>query len=224
MNEDTNFDNNKKITQNLVRHVHISNEEAMENCISYFPNATDLTLLNISSTRSNWLLDTLKDMIPLKNLTILNIRPNPYFQYSFEKLIELLSLTSNLITLEINRVVVDQNDFRAIENSENFQLVSKVNKIRNVILNETYNINGVELLSSLCPQLQHFTIRHSKKPASIVRLLTSKNNINTRHLILLSIEVHDEKYLNKLKKLIEEGKLLYGFHLKVQHHLVDFWR
>ena len=68
-------------------------------------------------------------MIPLQNLTKL-VRECD--SYTFKKLIELLSLTPHINTLKIQSIILNQNDFVAIQTSETFRFVSNVNIIRNL--------------------------------------------------------------------------------------------
>ena len=100
-------------------------------------------------------MTTLKRIIPLQNLTTLNIT---FHEYSFDKLIELLSFTQNIVTLKIRRIYPDEIDFIAIQNSETFQLVSNVNIIRNLIVTEINEVKEVQFLFNLCTRIQHFKI------------------------------------------------------------------
>jgi hypothetical protein len=199
-----------------VRHIHIENEEAINNCIYYFPNATDLTLRYFSSIKPN------SSIINLKNLSKLNIA---CYNYSFKKLIKLLSITSNIVTLTIDHIRLDMKDFETIRNDESFQTVSKVNIIRNLTVTSVSEVKEVELLFILCPRLQHFTTDSVLQCfETIIHLLVFIDNDITQHLISLRIPVVDKIYVDRLKKLIQAGKLLNDCLIKFQYNQLYLWR
>jgi hypothetical protein len=189
-----------------VRRVCMTDEGSIYFCIHQFPNATDLTLENISSKNSDLLITTLKEIILLENLPKLDITS---YKYSFGKLIELLALISNIVTLKIGRIKLDEVDLVDIQNSETFQLATNMNIIKNLTVTETDEIKEVELLFILCPQLQYFAIiRRQKDAKTLVKLLLSKDTGIAQHLIFLSTCIHNKRYIDTLNKLIQEGKRL----------------
>ncbi|CAF0918213.1 unnamed protein product [Adineta steineri] len=222
-NKQTDFDVKMKKNENAVHHVHILNKEATDNCIYYFPNANVLSIDNFYEHNLNEMIDNLDHIISLKNLTKLNILLYPY---SFGRLIQLLLTTVNLVTLQLPRIFLHSNNYQAIQLSETFRLVSNRNIIRNLILESTNDMDEVELLLNLCPQIQCFEINKCyRHAASIVRLLTWKSHTNNPYLIYISIIVdNDINYLERLKKLSHQGNLFNQFVVKVQSNRVDLWR
>ena len=207
---------------NSVRHVRIMSEKPIDNCIYHFSNATELTLQNNSSGRSDWLIITLKQMIFLQNLSKLEITS---LNYSFEKLIELLLLTPNIVTLKINCIMLDAKDINTFENNETFQTVSNMNIIKNVTVTQIIRLEEVELLLILCSRMEHFAIeRCHNRAASIVQLVSSKNNDIAQHLISFHILINDQSYLNRLDILQRANKLLNDCIIKLVSNQLYLWR
>jgi hypothetical protein len=155
-------------------------------------------------------------MIPLQNLTKLIMESD---DYSFEKLIELLSFTPNLDTLKIQSIY--QEDLRTIETSETFRLVSNVNRIKNLTVKDLSGIEKVELLFTLCPRLEQFTIENRwARIEELLRLLISKNN---RHMFLLCINNENRRLPNKLATLIQGKKLFENYFIKSDYPKVYLW-
>ncbi|CAF1471323.1 unnamed protein product [Rotaria sp. Silwood1] len=212
---------NQETNLSSVRHVHISDDEAIINCINHFLNVTDLTLKNISARRSDSFIINLKHIISLKNLTKLIIEDD---DYSFERLIELLSLTPNIHILKIQSIILNRKDLLTIQNSENFRLVMNGNTIRSLTVKQICEIEKIELLFILCSRLQHFTIEEPwTRVDELVRLLLSKNNNNTRHLFSLSISNENKRLPNKLNTLIQAGKLLDNYFIKSDYPKIYLW-
>ncbi|CAF1430766.1 unnamed protein product [Adineta ricciae] len=186
-NEETDFDDGVKRNENAVRHIYILNEEAMDNY---------------------GLIDSLHHMISLKNLTKLHLRVS--FSYrQLEKLIELLSLTVNLETLELSRVSIGANRHQSLQDSEKFRSVSTTNTVKNVILRRAIDMDEVELLLNLCRRVQRFEINsRCMHTANVARLLTRRHHAENPCLVFISMTVVDVKYLEQLKKKIDQGSLL----------------
>jgi hypothetical protein len=114
---------------NSVDHIYIKQEQAVDDCRNYFPHATQLTLsYKDVNVNENSLLILLNHIIPLTQLTKLNINLEPFL---FKTMIELLYSTPNIHTLTVENVCFNEKEFISIEQSETFQLVSTKNKIKN---------------------------------------------------------------------------------------------
>jgi hypothetical protein len=208
--------NDQETNLSSVRHVHISNEEAIIDCIDHFPNTKELILKDISFRKTETFITTLVHMIPLQNLTKLIVESE---DYSFEKLIKLLSFTLNLNTLKIQSIY--QEDLRTIQNSETFRLVSNVNMIKNLTVKELSGIEKVELLFALCPRLEQFTIEDRwARVKELLRLLLSKNN---RRMFSLCITNENQRLPNKLATLIQGRKLFNNYFIKSDYPKVYLW-
>ncbi|CAF0851843.1 unnamed protein product [Adineta steineri] len=211
-----------KTDHTSVNHVYITGERSIYRCKHKFSNATELTLENVSSKRSQILLTTLKQMISLQNLTQLKITSH---EYSFEKLIELLLLTPNIITLNIYRILLDEIEFIDIQNTENFQLVSNTNIIKNLTIIDIKEVKEVKLLFILCPRLQHFAIhRQQRHAAAIVRFLSSRFNDIAQYLVSLSFSINNTRCVETLNELIQTKQCLHDYFMKVENRHVYLWR
>ncbi|UJR19286.1 hypothetical protein I4U23_022415 [Adineta vaga] len=207
---------------NSVRHLHISSTKSIENWIHHFPNTTDLTLQNISCNNSNQILTTLKQIISLQNLSTLDILSE---YYSFRKVIQLLSLTPNISTVKISRIIIDLREIDEIENSESFQTVSKTNIIRNAEIKQINQLEEVQLLFNLCPRIQRCEIdKCANRPASIVRLLTAKNSDIAPNLISLYIVIDDRGYLYRLNIMVQAKRLLNDWLVIIDENRLHLWR
>jgi len=208
--------NDQETNLNSVRNVHISNEEAITDCICHFPNTKELILKDISFRKTETFITTLVHMIPLQNLTKLIVESE---NYSFEKLIELLSFAPNLNTLKIQSIY--QEDLRTIQNSETFRLVSNVNMIKNLTVKELSGIEKVELLFALCPRLEQFIIEDRwARVEELLRLLISNNN---RHMFLLCITNENQRLPSKLATLIQGRELFNNYFIKSDYPKVYLW-
>jgi hypothetical protein len=65
----------KNINMNSVHHLQISDEQAIINCVKYFPNVTELTISqeSIIGNKNLFLSTTLNHIFPLEQLNKLNI-------------------------------------------------------------------------------------------------------------------------------------------------------
>lgn len=212
---------NQQTNLSSIRDIYISNEEAIIDCLYRFPNATNLFLNNISFKKNNSFIDTLQHIISLQNLTKLIIECE---YYSFEKFIELISLTPNVDTLNIQSIELDRKDFLNIQTTETFQFVSNNNMIRNVTIKQINEIEKIELLFKLCPQIQQFTIEeqwtHVKELIQLLLSSSSKNNLN---LFSLCFSNENKRLSNKLDTLIQGGKLLDNYFIKSDYPKIYLW-
>ncbi|CAF4801366.1 unnamed protein product, partial [Rotaria sp. Silwood2] len=63
------------------------------------------------------------------------------YNLSFEEIIKLLRLTSNLYALKLNLLSLKETNPQLIKQHENFQYVSKTNKIKHLDLRESSTLN-----------------------------------------------------------------------------------
>ena len=124
----------------------------IDDCRNYFPYATELTLSydDVSVDRNHPLI-ILNDIVPLKQLTKLNINIE---SFPLKRMIELLYSTSNIHTLTIKDVCFSKEELLSIQQSETFRKVSITNKIKNLIINSIYSLKELKLFIHLCPELE----------------------------------------------------------------------
>ncbi|UJR19707.1 hypothetical protein I4U23_022841 [Adineta vaga] len=195
-----------------VRHVIVDDGEVINDCLKYFPNATELSLCNNCLTFFKWpRLDDLSSLIPLIQLTKITIDLS---YRRFHRLIQLLilELTPNVHTLILNSITSNQNDiYSLLPKGRNFQLVSSKNKIKNIIFKTNYSIKVIQLFMNLCRQLQHITINlYSPAFKTIIGYLLSKRRKTICHLSSLSIVNVPTELIDKVKILIKSKKHLHN--------------
>ena len=118
---------------NAVQSVKIQQqEEDIINCKYDFSNATELTILYyLEKNNEDFLLTSFNNIIPLKQLTKLVIE---IYADTFIDIIELLLLSPNIHIFQVGRVSFNYSDLITIENSEIFELLSKRNNIKQMII------------------------------------------------------------------------------------------
>ncbi|CAF3944046.1 unnamed protein product, partial [Rotaria sp. Silwood1] len=92
-------------SKDSVQHVYIHNTNAMEQCLSYFPNAIELTLSETFHVPRDSIVISLNRIIPLRQLTKLTF---DYHHFPFEQVIELLHFTPNVHTLKLDSILLYQ--------------------------------------------------------------------------------------------------------------------
>jgi hypothetical protein len=169
-----------------VHHVRIKQEQTIDDCRNYFPNATEMTLfydnINVDQNPPSIILN---HIVPLTQLTKLKINVT---SFPFKTMIELLYLTSNIHTLTVEDICFDEKELVTIEQTEIFQLVSTRNQIKNLTNNSTNAFEEIKLLIHLCPQLECLRTRSVYDDCEgFLRYLLSKNNNNTRCLFSICL-------------------------------------
>jgi hypothetical protein len=94
----------KNINMNSVHHLQISDEQAMINCVKYFPNVTEITISqeSIIENENLSLSATLNHICPLlKQLEKLNIT---HYYGCFSDIIEFIRCTPDIHTFEIGYI------------------------------------------------------------------------------------------------------------------------
>jgi len=186
-----------------------------------FPNVTELTLLEYIDAPRDSLANSLNRIIPVRQLTKLNI-DCPHF--SFQRLMKLLSLTPNIHTLKLDSILLYQTDSLLMQQNKTFQFVSKTNTITNVTIEQECTLAKIQLLTKLFPRLEHLTINLSKEHLeSIPRFLLSKTSNNIRYLSLLCISEPRFNLIGKFRILIDSENLLDNYTLKVINQKLYLW-
>ncbi len=149
--------------------------------MSYFPNATELTLTKMFDVPQDSIATSLNRIIPLKQLTKLVLDCDGL---SFERVIELLTFTPNVHTLQLDSILLHRTNSISMQQNETFRRVSKMNTITNVTIKRECTLEKIQLLTALVPRLECLTMHLLKEDLqSKVRLLLSKTNNNTRYYV-----------------------------------------
>jgi hypothetical protein len=188
----------------LVHHVQISNRSAITDCSIFFPNAHELTISDDQYTSSDALTTALDRIIPFEQLNKIIINCNTF---QFDTLVQILYFTPNCYQLILKSLSLDEVKLSSIEHDPRFRSISTINKTSDLVIESICNFKQIKLLTKLCPQMQHLTIKVIQKEfGSIIKYLLSKSNKYTRHLTSLHIESTEDIYIEKLMNLLEPLK------------------
>lgn len=205
----------------FVDHLHIENEKAIDRTQHYFPNITKLTFFgNLKETHLS-LPFILTPIVPLKQLTTLNITQS---NVCLERMLKLLSASPNIHTLTIQEQSNSEIEAVLKEPTESFRLLSESNKITTIVVKYVHYKNIIEFLILLCPRMQHLTvdlIRYSNEP--IIQLILSKAKSNLPDLCLLCVKRMAGFNSGKVKTLIETEELLDNYSIRVIKHELYIW-
>jgi hypothetical protein len=201
------------INEDPIHHIYLQNTYMMEQFVSYFPNATELTLNGAFYVPPGSIGTNSKCITFLKKLTKLTLLLN-YFP--FEQLIQLLQFTENVHTLKLNSISIQQ--------SENFQIVPKTNTVTNVTVGEEMTLEKIQALTALFPRMEYLTMNIDRDDAeSIAIFLLSKSSNDNRHLFSLCISYPHEDLMERLKIMIESENLLHDYILKIIDRKLYLW-
>ncbi|CAF0874418.1 unnamed protein product [Rotaria sordida] len=206
---------------NSVQHVSIYSKQIINIHLNYFPNVTQLTIKHYFQTSDDSIITTLNRMIPLVQLTKLTIES---YDFPFEEVIKLLRFTPNLYSLKLNLLAMTKTNSQLIKQNENFQYVTKTNKIKYLDLREYCTLNQIQLIVKLFPQLEYFKTRMNRKeiePITKYLLLKTKNKI--QHLFLLCISETPKICLKELNILIKSENLLKDYFIKFINRDLYLW-
>ena len=186
---------------NLVRHVHLQNEDAMNHCSFYFPNAHELTIAANSFISRDSIINNLNRILSLQQLNQIII-DCPTFD--FRAILDILQFTPNCYKLSLNRIEIDDEEEEEEEEQQDLELVSQINKIRDLTVKSVCKLKEIQLLIKLFPRLQHLTIDvRVDAMESIMKAFFSETNENTQNLISLNIQstgnICIDKILNQLQ-------------------------
>ncbi|CAF1083596.1 unnamed protein product [Rotaria sordida] len=212
---------------NSVHHVHIKQEQTIDDCRNYFPNATELTLsyddINVDKNPPSIILN---HIVPLIQLTKLNIKVKSFL---FKTMIELLYSTSNIHTLTIEDVCFDKKELVLIQQTEIFQLVSTRNKIKYLTINSIYAFEEIKLFIHLCSQLECLRMCPVYDDfEGILQYLLSKNNSNTQCLFYICVTDFSSEEIVTIDAVMESKETIDDYLAKrITQDFYDdiyFWR
>ena len=207
---------------NSVQHVYVRGIGTLNNCIKYFPNATELIIKDYSETSNISIPTTLNRIVSLAQISKLIFIDS--VEFPFEELIKLLCFTSNLHTLKYDILAFYSGNPKLIQKTDAFQYVSKRNKIKNLDIGESCTLKEIEMIINLFPQLEDLKTGIVERDfEQMIRFLLSKNNNQTSHLLFLCILKAHKGYLSKLKKLIKSENLLDGYLIKSVNRDLYLW-
>ncbi|CAF1424392.1 unnamed protein product [Rotaria sordida] len=206
---------------NIVKHVHICSKQIINNYVNYFPNANQLTIEHYFKTSDDSISTTLNCILPLKQLTKLNIKSS---NFPFEQIIKLIYFTPNLHVLKLDFLCLNEIYLKLIEQHEIFRYVSSTNKITNIDIREKCTLEMFQLIIYLFPQVEYLKIRINEKEISqIIRFLFSKTTDKIRRLFFLCISQIPKVCLRELNFLIKSENLLSDYSIKYINRDLYLW-
>ncbi|CAF3800333.1 unnamed protein product [Rotaria sp. Silwood1] len=216
------YSNMQEKNLNIVKHVHIcSKQMIINNYVNYFPNANQLTIEHYFKTCDDSISTTLNCILPLKQLTKLNIKSS---NFPFEQIIKLIHFTPNLHTLKLDFLSLNEIYLKLIEQNEIFRYVSNTNKITNIDIREKCTLEIFQLIIYLFSQVEYLKIRINKKEINqIIRYLFSKNTDKIRRLFFLCISQIPKVCLPELDFLIKSENLLNDYSIKYINRDLYLW-
>ena len=186
-----------------------------------FQMLTELTINFHFETPVDSFPDFLNRVIPLKNLTTLNIKS---YSLSLEPIINLICFTPNLQTLKFNFLCIVKINTKSIEQSRIFQYVSNTNKIKYLDFHSECSLERVQLIVKLFPKLEYMKIEMKKKETNeIVRFILTNNKTQKGHLFFLCMSQAPKRCLKQLNMLINLENLLDNFYMKFVNHDLYLW-
>jgi hypothetical protein len=207
---------------NSVKQVRTCSRQATDNSVNYFPNTTELTIEKYLETPDDSMAITLNCIVPLKQLTILDIE---CFRFSLEEIIELMRCTPNLHTLKFRFPVINELSLHSIQQSDIFRNVSKSNKINNVKIHLSCRLVHIPFILNLFPQLQYLkTGMYRREIGQMVKyLLTKRFSSQASHLFFLCIQETPKVCLQELNTLIKSENLLDDYFIKIIYRDLYLW-
>ncbi len=203
--EQINDDKPKSYGTNFARHLTIEGRLRVDKYSIEFPRVTKLTLKNNNIKENPSFINDINSIIPLTQITDLDIKDN---QFS----IEILHLLPNLQSLTLSNI--QSLPLKRIEIFRNNQI------IKVIIDDDECELKHVRFLIHLFPHLQSLEIgideNHFKK---ILRFLLSKSTC-LFSLFLLNVNM---KLNKKIQTLIKNENLLNDYNIERIHGGLYLW-
>lgn len=209
-----------KNTLQSVHNITITSPHAVD-YEKIFPNVTELTV-SMYCNNFTWLSSNeFQKTIPVTRITKLTIE-NKYNK--FHDVLDVLLKIPNIHTLTLTSIKVVGRDIPSLQEKENFRLVSKQNKIKNVTITDAYTLKTIQMLIELCPELQHLTLGVSQiSLIPTVRFLLSENNEIPCKISSLCVLDQRGVLTAKLKTIIQSERPLNNYSLKFFNHKLYLW-
>ncbi|CAF1387782.1 unnamed protein product [Adineta steineri] len=200
-----------------VIHLDIQCENALMNCRTYFPNVTKLTFACGDNEEKNKvsLLPTLNHILPVKQLMTLHF---VRFYQSLTLIYKLLTIASNVHTLTLRVGGISDKDAMLNQQSEKFQIVSKINHVRNIFIYNRCQLEHIEFLIHLCPRIEDLSFSMNSNIRSWLTFLLSQENENTRHLHSIRVTDTSKYDFNRIKTIVQYNNLLKNNMIKYICH------
>ncbi|CAF1406959.1 unnamed protein product [Adineta ricciae] len=209
------------INQDPIHHIYLHDLTPVQQYAGEFPHVNELTFLETFYVPDDSLGLSLQLILPVIQLTKLTIN---CLDFPFEQLLELFRFASNVHTLQLFSLALDETDSICNQQNGLVRLASQTNRVVKVIIEKTIRLEQLKLLTILFPRLENLLIDlYRQDLKTIAEYLWSKSNNHTRYLYLLCIAHERENLLNELNFLIKSEKLLSRYALKVIEKKLYVW-
>ncbi|CAF2463979.1 unnamed protein product [Rotaria sp. Silwood2] len=198
---------------NFARHLTIEGHLKTDKYSIRFPRVTKLTLKNNYIEENSSFFNDINSIIPLIQITDLDIKEN---HFSLVELTKILSLLPNLQSLTLPNILPFQS-----KRIETTKLISRYNRITKVIIDDDEcELKHVHYLIHLFPRLQYLEIGIDENNLEeILRYLLSKAK-SLFSLFLLNINY---KVIENIQKLIKNENLIHNYTIEHIHGGLYLW-
>lgn len=183
-----------------------------------FPRATNLTLIGNYTNDIDSFIDNLGHIIPLTQITDLNIS---YNDHCFKSLTKILAHMSNIYSLVLNEMPTQETTNFLSEEQVNIIDQMSNNSVTDVCI-DVFKLNNIQLLINLFPKMKTLCIDKVKDNlVSVVRTLLLKRSDNSP-LFSLTLRGEDE-IVEQLKTIIDSEKLIDNYTIEHTNNLIKLW-
>jgi hypothetical protein len=182
-----------------------------------FPHATNLTLIGNYTNDIHSFIDNLGHIIPLTQITHLNIS---YNDYCFNSIAKLLTHMPNVNSLVLDKMPTQETNFLS---EEQVNIIDQVynNNVTDVYI-DVFKLNNIQLLINLFPQMKILSIDSLKDNlVPIVRTILLKISDNSP-LFSLTLSGNDET-VEQLRTMIDGEKLIDDYTIEHEANLIKLW-
>ena len=205
---------------NSVKQLYIHSSEAMRTFPTCFSNVTQVTLSSRFNLKRNTFLNDFSHLISLRNLTELTLNCD---RFHFEQILELLSYSPNIHTLNLNTLSLGRTKSTVIQQTDLFRLVSNTNMISHLTIRQLIRLKKVQLITALCCRLECLTVNVANddlKP--IIRYLLSKCEKKKRYLSSICF-TKCSRFTEDIQRVISNEQLLDNYTLNSANGKVFLW-
>jgi hypothetical protein len=182
-----------------------------------FPHATNLTLIGNYTNDIHSFIDNLGHIIPLTQITHLNIW---YNDYCFNSIAKLLTHMPNVNSLVLDKMPTQETNFLS---EEQVNIIDQVynNNVTDVYI-DVFKLNNIQLLINLFPQMKILSIDSLKDNlVPIVRTILLEISDNSP-LFSLTLRGND-KTVEQLRTMIDGEKLIDDYTIEHKTGLIELW-
>ena len=188
-----------------VSHLTIGGQSVIDKCLVRFPNIIELTLIENHIEKIDRFINNFNRIVPLSQLTHLIIK---HQDLTISQLIEILDVSPNIESLTFNGVSHLIIHPLSVKDIDLTRLMSKKNKITEMIMTYQCTLEHILFFVDLCPRLQRLEIDIDETQLEpIVQFLLSNNVPDLFWLNLMNGSIQIEQ----IQTIIERNKLLHDY-------------